>query len=114
MNIVNKVLIRLFCQKVGIDEFGNEYFTNKCGKRFVVYKGIAEPSKIPPYWHGWMHYTTSAPPKSAEKIFFWQKKHLPNLTGTKYAYHPRNSSSASSNTSNGYNSWSPDTKNSNN
>jgi NADH:ubiquinone oxidoreductase subunit len=77
---------------VGRDSFGNCYFESKKAdkknnkKRWVVYKGIAEPSKVPPEWHGWLHYTFDAPITIKKQE--WQKDFLPNLTGTDLAYMP--------------------------
>jgi NADH:ubiquinone oxidoreductase subunit len=106
MNFLNKICIRLCSKKVGADEFGNEYFQNKRGKRFVVYKGQAEPSKIPAEWHGWMHYSTNTPPINMDTHkFSWQKIHLPNLTGTKNSYSPRNSEVRKTNSQ--YEAWKP-------
>lgn len=107
MNCINNFFIRFSSNKVGADEFGNEYYLHKSGKkRFVVYKGIAEPSKIPAEWHGWIHYTTDlAPVKINTHKFSWQKIHLPNLTGTKGAYSPKNSTVK--NTSAAYEAWKP-------
>ena len=82
----------LFCKKVGEDEFGNKYYISKVcdadGKyrRSVIYKGLHEPSKVPPMWHAWLHYITDDIPKI--KKYKWQKKYVPNLTGTKRAYMP--------------------------
>ena len=85
---------------VGEDEFGNKYYearTNKDSydgrkRRYVVYKGYAEASKIPPDWHGWMHYTFDEPPtKSPLPRKAWEKPHQPNLTGTSAAYRPKGS-----------------------
>lgn len=106
MNFINKILIKLSSKKVGFDEFGNEYFKNKAGKRFVVYKGMAEASKIPAEWHGWMHYSTNiAPVNINTHKFSWQKIHIPNLTGTVNAYNPKNSQTK--NTSSEYEPWKP-------
>jgi NADH:ubiquinone oxidoreductase subunit len=88
MKLLHRLSIRFSCQKIGTDEFGNEYFCRKDGKRFVIYKGIAEPSKIPAEWHGWIHYTTNQIPVRTNR-FSWQKIHLPNLTGTKNSYAPK-------------------------
>ena len=89
-SLINHILIKLSCKKVGLDEFGNSYYENKkSGRRFIVYKGIAEPSKIPAEWHGWIHYSTDlVPVKINTRKASWQKIHLPNLTGTVNAYHP--------------------------
>lgn len=79
---------------VGSDEAGNRYYRSKAGarkpnRRWVVYNGYAEASKIPPGWHGWMHYRTDVPP-TAERYVprEWEKPHVPNLTGTPGAYRP--------------------------
>ena len=72
---------------VGTDQFGNRYYTDKQKKkRWVLYKGKAEPSKVPAEWHGWLHYTLDAPVEAAP--YAWKKEHLPNLTGTTHAYVP--------------------------
>ncbi len=81
---------------VGEDRFGNRYFQEKTApkegrrKRWVLYKGKAEPSKVPPEWHGWLHYTHDvAPPlEYTTGHHAWEKPHLPNLTGTAGAYLP--------------------------
>ena len=36
----------------------------------------------------WIHHTTDKPPVKNKKPYFWQKKHLENLTGTDNAYKP--------------------------
>lgn len=87
MNLIEKIKIKRSCNEVGIDEFGNKYFEEKIAKnsakkRFVIYKGIVEPSKIPSEWHGWIHYSQDkAPVNSNTNKHPWQKIHLPNLTG---------------------------------
>jgi NADH:ubiquinone oxidoreductase subunit len=62
----------------------------------VIYSNLAEASKIPPDWHGWMHYTVDTPP-TAEKYAPrpWQKPHRMNMTGTAQAYRPSGSILAS-------------------
>jgi NADH:ubiquinone oxidoreductase subunit len=79
---------------VGKDSEGNRYYedktTTRYGKprRWVIYKGRAEASKIPALWHGWLHYT-AAEPDMPDQRYPWQKEHLPNLTGTSRAYQPK-------------------------
>lgn len=104
MRIINNFLIKFSATKVGTDEFGNEYFTNKkSGKRFVVYNGLVEPSKVPMEWHGWLHYTLNDLPTTGENHkFSWQKIHLPNLSGTKNAHAPKAA------TSQQYQAWKPE------
>ena len=41
---------------VGDDEFGNKYYINSKGKRWVIYKNTVEATKIPPEWHLWIHF----------------------------------------------------------
>jgi NADH:ubiquinone oxidoreductase subunit len=78
---------------VGEDRFGNRYYTGKARKgyarprRWVVYKGMDEASKVPPEWHAWLHYMTDKPLDEAARRP-WQKEHVPNLTGTRAAYRP--------------------------
>jgi NADH:ubiquinone oxidoreductase subunit len=78
---------------VGTDEFGNRYYRERKGKRrWVIYNGEAEASRIPPDWHGWMHQRTDVPPTEERyKPRAWEKPHLPNLTGTSAAYRPKGS-----------------------
>jgi NADH:ubiquinone oxidoreductase subunit len=82
---------------VGEDSTGNRYFQERTNRdsydgrlrRFVTYRGYADASKIPADWHGWLHYTFDEPPTVAPfKLKAWEKDHLPNLTGTPYAYRP--------------------------
>lgn len=83
---------------VGEDEQGNRYFEERRAslegrkRRYVIYKGLAEGSRVPPDWHGWMHHTVDQPPTVAPlKRQRWEKPHQPNMTGTVKAYRPRGS-----------------------
>ena len=76
---------------VGNDEFGNRYYTNKKGKRWVIYKDEVEASKIPSEWHQWIHFIKHQSPTKDITKFSWQKKHSENLTGTNKAYKPEGS-----------------------
>lgn len=81
---------------VGMDGEGNRYYKAKPRKgykrqrRWVVYNGEAEASRVPPEWHGWLHHQTDAVPADGANSFrrAWQKPHRPNLTGTNQAYRP--------------------------
>lgn len=95
MSIATQIHTWLFGTYRGVDEFGNKYYSSnaKRGKRerrWVIYKGLAEPSKIPPEWHSWLHYLTDTPPNAdtRKELHAWQKPHIPNLTGTPKAYYP--------------------------
>lgn len=80
-------------QRVGEDEQGNVFYQTKDGKRrWVIYNGEIEASRVSVDWHGWLHHTFDAPPTEmplAHKP--WEKPHLANLTGTPGAYAPEGS-----------------------
>ena len=92
--------IRRAAQLVGHDDFGNAYFesTDKRfdydgrNRRFVIYKGYADASKVPAEWHGWLHHTFAEPPtREPLKRRSWELDHQPNLTGTIWAWRPKGS-----------------------
>lgn len=76
--------------KVGEDKYGNRYYQNKNGiRRWVVYAGTVEASRVPPEWHGWLHHTFKEPPTVAPiAVKPWEAEHVPNLTGLPSAYRP--------------------------
>ena len=87
---IGTMILTIFSGKLkGIDEFGNKYYESKSGKRWVIYKNVIEASNIPPKWFSWIHFTSKKLPDSNYKKYFWEKKHLPNLTGTNKAYRPK-------------------------
>ena len=77
---------------VGEDEFGNRYYEAKGAlidpsvgprRRWVVYNGEIDPSKVPPGWRGWLAFTAEiAPSQELYQPRPWQLPHLPNRTGT--------------------------------
>jgi NADH:ubiquinone oxidoreductase subunit len=75
---------------VGTDKYGNRYYQSKKGsRRWVIYSGTVEASRISPDWHGWLHHTFKDPPTTAPfKERAWEREHQPNLTGTPDAYRP--------------------------
>ncbi|SMX25196.1 NADH:ubiquinone oxidoreductase subunit NDUFA12 [Boseongicola aestuarii] len=80
-------------EKVGEDNQGNIFYQTKDGvKRWVIYNGESEASRIDPSWHGWLHHTWAEPPTTAPlPRKAWEKPHLENLTGTPAAYAPAGS-----------------------
>jgi NADH:ubiquinone oxidoreductase subunit len=85
---------------IGKDELGNSYYEAKDAKdsydgrkrRYVVYNGYAEASKVSPDWHGWLHHTFEQPPTVEPlKRQSWERDHIPNLTGTVHAWRPQGS-----------------------
>ncbi len=108
-------------QKVGEDAFGNVYYKTspfwarllkKFGvqqkeRRWVLYKGTIEASKVPAKWFGWLHFTHDAP--LDELDYTWIKPHMPNLTGTKKEYkYPDDIKNIPKMQVNGVKFWKPD------
>ena len=109
-----------FGELVGTDEAGNRYFRTKGGKvdptlgferRWVLYNGYAEATRIPPAWHAWMHHIDDVPPTAETyQPREWEKPHQPNQTGTPYAHRPSGSTLASRrrpNATGDYQPWTP-------
>ena len=42
---------------VGKDENGNKYYESKNGRRWVIYNGEVDSTKIPNEWFSWIHFT---------------------------------------------------------
>jgi len=98
-------------EKVGQDAGGNIYYRNHDdSRRWVIFHGSNEASKVSPDWHGWLHRTWDAPP--TEKPLphqAWEKPHLQNLTGTAAAYAPAGSiRRATPVARQDYEAWSPE------
>jgi NADH:ubiquinone oxidoreductase subunit len=92
----NRIYTALRGRLVGTDAEGNRYYIQSKGvgplgvpRRWVIYATEAEASKVPPDWHGWLHYTVDTPP--SEETYAqrpWQKPHRENMTGTSEAWRP--------------------------
>ena len=80
-------------QRVGEDGQGNIYYqTADSKKRWVIYNGEMEASRVSPDWHGWLHFTVDTLPTEEDyRPRPWQKPHRMNMTGTSQAYRPRGS-----------------------
>ena len=97
--------------KVGEDEFGNVYYSAYDGKkRWVIFNGEVEASRIGADWHGWLHHTFNELPADKPLVHkSWEKPHLPNLTGTPEAYAPAGSLRRPAPVSRqDYEAWSPE------
>mgnify|MGYP001182777090 FL=1 len=103
---------------VGTDEFGNRYYRSnqrtRWGreKRWCLFKGSDEPSKVPPEWHAWLHHTVDDPlTHLSTEMHTWQREHEPNMTGTGEAYRPAGHSSrdsARARATGDYEAWFPE------
>ncbi len=97
----------IFGKLVGKDESGNKYYKDRKDKRWVIYKGEINASKINSDWYSWIHYQTNTPPSEKEiKKYQWQKPHKDNKTGTLEAYKP-NTLTKQSKKFKKYESWKP-------
>ncbi len=109
--------------EVGRDQFGNRYFRAKGGggvhrdslrteRRWVLYDGEVEASRVPSDWHAWLHHTSDdIPPPGGLPKRPWQKEHVPNMTGTSAAYRPSGHTFAGGVRAKGtgdYEAWTPD------
>ena len=74
---------------VGSDSIGNKYYQDKAGKRWVIYNGEIDASKISSEWYSWIHFTNNRIENNHDlEKYNWQKPHQSNQTGTDHAYHP--------------------------
>tara|TARA_R110001592_G_scaffold3525_18_gene20034 strand:- start:16261 stop:16656 length:396 start_codon:yes stop_codon:yes gene_type:complete len=83
-------------KKIGKDQAENVYYEAPARKgykrprRWVMYNGAPEATKVPPEWHGWIHHQTNTVPDESGESYRrpWQKPHRANMTGTNKAYRP--------------------------
>ena len=103
---------RLRGSQVGSDEHGNTYFELKDGRRWVIYQGSNDISRVPPEWYAWLTRQIDGLPDDAlpppPKFL---KPAVANLTGTPAAYRPsgaleRGGRRAAA--SGDYQAWTPD------
>jgi NADH:ubiquinone oxidoreductase subunit len=101
-------------REVGRDEDGNVYYQHKKEprRRWVIYSGANDGSRVPPGWQAWLKGTIAEVPGEAlgpERAF--QRKPEPNLTGTMAAFRPDGSLSgkrARPASTGDYQPWTPD------
>ncbi len=104
-------------ERMGEDRDGNVYFqarkpVNGRYRRWVLYKGANDASRVPPEWHGWLHGTHDAVP--AEMLpppRTWERDPTANLTGTGQAYRPAGALEMGGKraaATGDYQAWSPD------
>ena len=83
---------RLFSRRngsaVGTDAAGNAYFESSKPisgrtRRWVIYAGSNDASRVEPEWFGWLHNQTDLIPADLPPARAWQKDPVPNLTDRK-------------------------------
>ncbi|MEP2235934.1 MAG: NADH:ubiquinone oxidoreductase subunit NDUFA12 [Alteripontixanthobacter sp.] len=82
--------------QVGTDAQGNRYFRSKQKhgdgreRRWVLYNGPNDASRVPAEWHGWLHGSFDDVPEShLPPAKIWEVDYTPNATGTAGAYLPQ-------------------------
>jgi len=119
---INFVTLMTGARRIGVDATGNRYYQAKRrrgynhDRRWVMYKGAPEASKVPPEWHGWLHHQTDAVPDNSTQSFRrpWQKPAMQNMTGTTGAYRPPGhilSGGHRAEATGDYEAWNPDVQN---
>ena len=98
--------------KVGEDDQGNTYYRTKDdSKRWVIFNGNVEATRVNPDWHGWLHRTYDETPTDKPLVHKnWEKPHLGNLSGTENSYAPAGSirKAAAPSTRGDYEAWVPE------
>jgi len=103
--------------RVGEDSLGNLYFEggrdpNGIPRRWVMYAGANDASRVPPEWFSWLHHQIDAVPDqalSAPRV--WERPAEPNQTGTQLAYRPPGALEAGgqrARSTGDYEAWTPD------
>jgi NADH:ubiquinone oxidoreductase subunit len=94
--IGTSIFTRRHGREIGRDGQGNVYYTapgtglpgSAAERRFVIYNGATDSSRVPPEWHLWLHHSTARPPSEmplaaqlSEK-HPWEKPWRANPTGS--------------------------------
>ena len=79
--------------RVGEDNQGNVFYKNADdSRRWVIFNGETEATRVSPDWHGWLHHTWDEPPTEKPMAHKpWEIPHQENRTGTPLAYLPAGS-----------------------
>ncbi len=106
-------------EHVGTDAQGNKYYRSAKRKdtagrerRWVIYNGANDASRVPSEWHGWLHHSYDALPEShLAPAKIWEADHSPNATGTLAAYRPQGAlerGGRRARATGDYEAWTPD------
>lgn len=104
-------------KRVGHDAEGNVYYeggktVGGLPRRWVMYNGLNDASRVPPEWHGWLHHMIDDVPENAlPPAHIWEKAPSRNLTGTVHAYRPAGAPEAGGEraaATGDYQAWSPE------
>ena len=113
-------------EHVGTDAQGNKYYRAKNKRsdlptggsysgrerRWVIYDGPNDASRVPSEWHGWLHGAFDDVPESnLPPARIWEADYTPNATGTHQAYRPQGALERGGKRARAvgdYEAWSPD------
>jgi NADH:ubiquinone oxidoreductase subunit len=102
--------VRRSANSVGTDESGNVYYAaRKGGRRFVIYNGPNDPSRVPPEWYAWLHHQIDSVPDELPPPPKFLKDPGPNRTPL--AYRPSGALELGAQrpaASGDYEAWTPD------
>jgi NADH:ubiquinone oxidoreductase subunit len=105
-------------EHVGTDAQGNRYYRSKKKspdgreRRWVIYEGANDASRVPAEWHGWLHGSFDGVPQSfLPPPRIWEADYTPNTTGTALAYRPQGAlerGGKRARATGDYEAWAPD------
>ncbi len=105
-------------EAVGRDAQGNRYYRaakrlpDGRERRWVIYNGANDASRVPVEWHGWLHGSFDGVPESnLPPARIWEVDYTPNQTGTDQAYRPQGAlerGGKRAGATGDYEAWSPD------
>ena len=101
-------------EEAGRDEAGNIYFRHRKDprRRWVIYQGANDSSRVPPGWNAWLRGTIDeVPDKALPPRRAFEKPALANPTGTAATYRPSGSLARGGvrpATTGDYQPWTPD------
>ncbi len=105
-------------EHVGTDGQGNKYYRSKRKsgdgqeRRWVMYNGANDASRVPAEWHGWLHgQYVDLPESHLPPPRIWEADYSPNATGTLKAYRPSGAlerGGRRARAAGDYESWTPD------
>jgi NADH:ubiquinone oxidoreductase subunit len=103
--------------RMGEDSLGNVYWqggsdANGLPRRWVIYNGPNDASRVPPEWFSWLHHQIDdVPDRALPPVRSWEKPPEANQTGTRLAYRPPGALEAGGRrvaATGDYEAWTPD------
>jgi len=108
------IVTRRHGSEVGRDDLGNIYFQHKDDptRRWVIYSGVNDGSRVPPGWQSWLRGTIDElPEKGLPPRRAWEQEPEANLTGSGDAWVPSGSLRAQGQrpaSTGDYSAWTPE------